>query len=294
MWTLYEPVHAVAHFAPEARQAYEAAGLRGYWRGYFAGRAAPLGPVGAAPVVALFFNFAPAMVARALPDVWRRATPAETLAARLAGAADTLARLTAGIPSGAIEAAADLLTEAVGRLDPAGRALGAANAALPVPREPLARLWQAATTLREHRGDGHVAALVAAGLGGCEPLVWRAARDLGREVLQPNRGWSDGEWDAATARLVERGWLDERGTPTPVGVAAYARIEESTDDAAAAAWTGIDPEHAAALLAPIARVCRAALPPANPIGLPAPDGPGTGDGPDPAGTEIAPGGAGGD
>jgi hypothetical protein len=64
MWTLFEPVHAVTYFAPEARSAFEEAGLRGFWRGYFAGRAAPLGPAGAAVVGASFFNFAPAMVAR--------------------------------------------------------------------------------------------------------------------------------------------------------------------------------------------------------------------------------------
>lgn len=283
MWTLFEPVHAVTYFTAEARQAYEAAGLRGYWRGYFAGRAAPLGPVGAAPAVAVFFNFAPAMVARALPDVWQRATVAETLVARLAGATDALARLTAGIPVGTVEAAADLLEEAVHRLDSAGRVLGAANAALPVPQDPLGRLWQAATTLREHRGDGHVAALVTAGLGGCEPLVWRAATDLGREVLQPNRGWSDDEWNAATRRLVERGWLAEDGTPTATGVAAYEWIESVTDDVAAAAWTGVDPADAAALLTPIAHACRAALPPVSPIGLPEPGGHDTGGGPDGAG-----------
>ncbi|MEV4627355.1 hypothetical protein AB0J90_13795 [Micromonospora sp. NPDC049523] len=291
MWTLYEPLHAVTYFAPEARRAYEAAGLRGYWRGYFAGRAAPLGPVGAAPVVAAFFNFAPVMVARALPDIWQRASAAEAVTARLAGATDALARLTRGIPAGTVEVAADLLTEVVGRLDPAGRVLGAANAALPLPRDPLGRLWQAATTLREHRGDGHVAALVAAGLGGCEPLVWRATRDLGREVLQPNRGWSDEEWDAAAGRLVERGWLDENGTATTTGVAAYERIEAVTDDVAATAWTGVDTERVAALLAPIAHACRAALPPVNPIGLPAPGGHGSGDEPDAAGVEQTPGGS---
>ena len=46
MWTLFEPIHAVTYFAPEARAALEEAGLRGFWRGYFAGRAAPLGPAG--------------------------------------------------------------------------------------------------------------------------------------------------------------------------------------------------------------------------------------------------------
>ena len=48
MWTLYEPIHAITYFAAGARAEFEAAGLRGFWRGYFAGRAAPLGLVGGA------------------------------------------------------------------------------------------------------------------------------------------------------------------------------------------------------------------------------------------------------
>ncbi len=62
MWTLFEPVHVVSYFAAPAKGAFEQAGLRGFWRGYFAGRAAPIGPVGAAPVIAAFFSFAPSMV----------------------------------------------------------------------------------------------------------------------------------------------------------------------------------------------------------------------------------------
>jgi hypothetical protein len=63
MWTLFEPVHAVAYFAPEARSAFEDGWLRGSGRGYFAGRAAPLGPVNAAVVGASFFNSSPVMTA---------------------------------------------------------------------------------------------------------------------------------------------------------------------------------------------------------------------------------------
>jgi hypothetical protein len=270
MWTVYEPVHAITYFAPEARQSYEDAGLRGYWRGYFAGRAAPLGPVNAAPVTATFFNFAPGMVSRALPDVWQRAAPEEALRARSAGAVAALARLTADLPAGDVAEAAERLADVAGGLDHAGHMLGAANAALPVPEEPLARLWQAATTLREHRGDGHVAALVAAGLTGCEVLAWRAAYDLRREFLQPNRGWTDEEWEAATRRLAEHGWLDADGAPTATGVAAFQRVEAATDSAAGRVWAGVDIERMLALLAPIARACRAALPASSPIGLPEP------------------------
>jgi hypothetical protein len=268
MWALYEPVHAVSYFTAEAREAFEAAGLRGYWRGYFAGRAAPLGPVSAAPVTATFFNFAPGMVERALPDVWQRATPEQALQARVAGATTALRRLTAGMPAGSLAEAADLLTEVAGRLNHSGRVLGAANAALPAPDEPLPRLWQAATTLREHRGDGHVATLVAAGLDGCEVLAWRTSYDLRREVLQPIRGWSDEEWDAATGNLIAKGWLDTEGKPTEAGLARHQEIEATTDRIAATAWAGVDRERLHDLLEPIARVCRNADPGLNPIGLP--------------------------
>jgi hypothetical protein len=79
MWTLFEPVHAVLYFTPEARSVFEQAGLRGFWRGYFAGRTAPLGMTSAAVAGASFFNFAPAMVARAIPGIWELITPAGAL-----------------------------------------------------------------------------------------------------------------------------------------------------------------------------------------------------------------------
>jgi hypothetical protein len=273
MWTLFEPVHDVTYFSPQARASFEAAGLRGFWRGYFAGRAAPLGPVSAAPVVASFFNFAPDMVARAIPDVWDRAGPERVLQARLTGAVQALSALSAGQPPTELDEAADLLEEAAGQLDHAGRVLGAANAALPRPAEPLGRLWLAATVLREHRGDGHVAALVAADLGGCEVLAWRAARDLSREMLQPARGWTDEEWAAAADRLAERGWLDRDGNPTQVGIDAFAAVERATDVAAAGPWRVLGMSGAQRLLdllTPLARACFAVLPFQIPIGLPAP------------------------
>lgn len=82
---LVESVHAVVYFAPEPQAAYAELGLKGYWRGYFASRAAPLGEAGPQLVTALFAGFAPAMVARALPKVWTIAAPERVQAARLAG-----------------------------------------------------------------------------------------------------------------------------------------------------------------------------------------------------------------
>ncbi|TWH67988.1 hypothetical protein JD77_02975 [Micromonospora olivasterospora] len=273
MWRHFEPVHAVTYFHPRARAAYEAVGLRGYWRGYFAGRAAPLGAVEAAPVVAAFFGFAPSMVARALPSVWRLATPQEALRARLTGAVQALAELTYELPEGHLAEAADLLEEAAGAVQTAGRVLGAANAALPAAAYPLARLWQAATTLREHRGDGHVAALVTTGLDPVEVLAWRCRVDQSREFHRMARGWTDEEWAAAEERLVEKGWLTAERAPTGHGTEAFRAAEEATDRAALGPWRGLGAERTARLrelLEPLAARCRAVIPPQSPIGLLAP------------------------
>jgi len=67
LWRLAEPLHAIVYFASEAHRALEEVGLRGFWRGYFAGRAAPMGAVGAGVVTASFLGFHPAFVAERSP-----------------------------------------------------------------------------------------------------------------------------------------------------------------------------------------------------------------------------------
>jgi hypothetical protein len=288
MWTLFEPVHIVSYFTPEPRQAFEHAGIRGFWRGYFAGRAAPLGEVGAGPVAAAFFSFAPVMVARALPAIWTLITPGQALAVRQASAAQALRRLLdqAEVPSATVAGAAERLVGVAADLEPGGHVLGAANGELPVPDEHLARLWYAATVLREHRGDGHVAALVAADLAGAEALALRAGVDLAtggqrsresggwtRDQLQPLRGWTDVDWEAAVARLAGRGLLRPDGTATAAGTELHAAVEDATDKAAARPWsrlTAADAAELAELLRPIARACAAALPFPHPATAPDP------------------------
>jgi hypothetical protein len=274
MWARFEPLHAVTYFAPEARAAYEAAGLRGYWRGYFAGRTAPMGPVDAEPVIAAFHGFAPAMVRRALPDVWTRATPHDVLRARRDGAVAALSRLLDDPDEGVVAEAADLVEQAVRPLADASGPLGAANAALPGDPDapPLARLWQATTTLREHRGDAHVAALVAAGFDGPESVLWRAGQRH-REQMQQFRGWTDEEWDAAAERLRGRGWLDADGAHTADGDAAYAAAEQATDREAGRVWDTLGEGPTGRLLdllTPLASAAFVDIPGVNPMGVPHP------------------------
>ena len=150
LWALAEPYHALTYFADESRAASEAAGLHGFWRGYFAMRAAPLGPVGPAVVTATFYNFAPEFVARAVPEVWDVVPPVTALEVRLAGI-DRAVRRVLGedwLRSSEAAEAAGLATAAAGAAAAAGRPLAAANAAVPTPDEPHLALWQALSTLR--------------------------------------------------------------------------------------------------------------------------------------------------
>lgn len=276
MWRLLEPLHAVVYFADEAISQLRSAGLRGFWMGYFAGRSSPMGAVSPAVVEATFFNFAPVMVRRALPDAWGFAPPPAVLEARQAGATAALERILAGVDRAGLRRGALLAAAALEGLAVDGRPLAAANLALELPDDAVAALWQAATTLREHRGDGHVAALVDAELTGCEAHVSAAAAGGPRRaVLQPARGWTDEEWEQAEIRLRRRGLVDSRGSTTADGAALRARVEAATDRLAARPWARLGEQRTdelARLLEPLAAAVWASgvVPPENPIGLPAP------------------------
>jgi hypothetical protein len=238
-WTLFEPVHAIVYFSPEAPERYQTAGLKGGWMGYFASRSAPMGAVGAEVVTAVFHNFQPAMVRRAIPDAWHYSTPQIVLAARLDGVDAALRRLWGDeVDSPALAEAADLAIGAAAHLRGDGRPLYAAHAALEVPAAPHLALWHACTLLREHRFEGHVAALTVHGIAGDEALVMAAAAGNGVDTatLRRFRGWTDDEWANAQHRLRERGLLDERYSLTAEGRSLRAAVEEATDRLAEGPW----------------------------------------------------------
>ncbi|WP_410673078.1 SCO6745 family protein [Amycolatopsis sp. cmx-4-68] len=269
LWAVVEPLHAVVYFAPETASAAKEAGLRGYWMGYFAGRLAPLGPIGPAPAGSVLFAFAPAMVARALPDAWSFASPPDVLRTRLAAVEAALERVLG--PSGH-EELASLLERAVAACGFEGRPLAAAWAAVPRPAGALGRLWLATTVLREHRGDGHVLAAVHAGLGGLETTLTHIGDGvIGRGDVEPHRGWSDDEWTAAVDGLRSRGLLGADGRLTSAGAELRRRIEDDTDRLAAAPAEALGPEldRVLELAVPLARavIDAGVVPVPNPMGV---------------------------
>lgn len=273
LWTLLEPVHAVVYFSPEPLEALREAGCRGFWMGYFANRAAPLGPAGADLVHALFYNFSHDRVARALPAAWELSSPQAALDARERGSVAALRRHLGTAADGPeVDRAGVLASRAAAAASLEGRVLYAANRGLPEPDEPVARLWHAATLLREHRGEGHVAALMAAGVGGRESHVFHAlATGSPREVYTIARDFADEEWDRHVAALRDRGLATDSGL-TDAGRALKADVERRTDALAAPAYAVLSDAELVELtdlLRPIARAVVQAgdLPLDSPMGL---------------------------
>ncbi|MFF0434097.1 hypothetical protein ACFYU9_17940 [Streptomyces sp. NPDC004327] len=228
-------LHATLFFSPDLDAEFEKLGITDPSTMRLAARSAPLGAVGAGTVAATFYNYNHELLSRHLPAVWETASPAAVLDARLRAVDTTLRRLLGAeaIASAEMTEAAELALRAAGACTRHARPLYAGNADLPVPDAdaPHLRLWHATTLLREHRGDGHLVALVAAGLDPVEALLSHTASGKGmspRWVLG-TRGWSRDDWDAAAERLRGRGLLDAGGELTEAGVALRADLEDETD-----------------------------------------------------------------
>jgi hypothetical protein len=268
----FEPVHALTYFAPEARTAFDGVGLRGFWMGYFAARSAPLGPAPADVVTAMFYNFSPSHVARALPAAWELASTAEVLRVREASAVAALRRCGV-LDDDASRTAAELLAKAAIGASRDGRPLFAANHALPWPDEPVARLWHAATLLREQRGDAHVAVLVANGVGGRECNVLHSVADRApKDFIMRSRQYDDDEWRACSERLAERGILDDAGALTDSGREVKQHLEDTTDALALDAFDALDDDELELLFNTLTPITRAVIdggdiPVATPMGL---------------------------
>jgi len=239
-WRVTEPIHAMIYFVPEAPERYAALGV-GPQDGYFASRAAAFGECGPGVVAATFYNFNPDLVARALPAVWESTTSDAMVEARLSAVDAALTRGlgAAVLASPEVAEAAELARQAAEAATawPQGRPIFAAHAELPWPEQPHLVLWHAQTLLREFRGDGHVATLVAAGIGGIEALIlYVASGQADERFLRVSRGWRRDAWAAAVDRLRDRGLLDAEGTLTDSGRALRVEVEATTDRLAAPAY----------------------------------------------------------
>ncbi|MET3806643.1 hypothetical protein ABIB25_003659 [Nakamurella sp. UYEF19] len=246
-------LHSCVYFSPEGDEEYVAVGLRPGRMGYFASRSAPMGEVGPEVVAATFYNFNPELVARHIPRAWTLASPAQILQARWRVADRTLRRLLGDevIESAELAAAADVARQLAAACTFEGRPLAAGHAGLDWPTETHLVFWHAITLLREHRGDGHIIALVQAELSGIEALVTHTATGRGflTSAAKALRLWSDEQWAEAQARLRARGLLDSDGTLTAAGLRLRDDIEADTDRLSAQPLRAVDTERIDGLIA---------------------------------------------
>lgn len=234
-----EPVVGQVYFSPECHARYVELGFDPSTRraggvqlpdgpAYFASRGSLLGQVPGEVVAAAFAVFSPAVVVPSVALAWQRTDAATIRRARADGAVGQLRRLLGDRPDGADRAHA-LLARATAHLPLAGRPLAAGISSLPVPDDPLAATWHLGDLLREFRGDSHNAAWVAAGHTGTEiGLLSESYWGLPLRSYSRTRGWTEHEFDVATARLSDAGWIDDTGL-TELGRSHREEIERRTD-----------------------------------------------------------------
>src|SRR3954452_21623711 len=244
MFELVEPIGVIPYSADEPNEAMFALGFTNYWDTYFAGRAAPFGLAPAEVVDALFYNFAPGEGARHIPKVWRTTTPEAAIAARQRGCVTALRRILGDhVDSPAFARATELLTKAATSAPIEGRPMYAALRAIPTPDDVMTRLFHAASLLREHRGDGHIAALMIEGVGGLEAHVLLAL-DMGMPAEKFGRihHLAAEQLAALIGGVRDRGLIGDDGWLSESGCAVKHRVEALTDYLAARPYESLEPE----------------------------------------------------
>lgn len=223
---------------------------------YLAQRAAPLGRASAELVTATFYSFAPAYVAAHVPACWELASPEEIHAARVRAAEKIVEKLVAG-PGGSelLESIPHIrrtLAPVFEASDVCGKPLYAAHVSVRKTAgddvSELAQLWWDITLLREFRGDAHVAALVATGLGSLESIVLDSAtgKSFAPYYMRKMRGWTSEEWIEVAEKLAMAGFLtsaDDGATLTEEGAELRAHVEALTDMGVANTWDVLSDEH---------------------------------------------------
>ncbi|MYQ96991.1 MULTISPECIES: SCO6745 family protein [unclassified Streptomyces] len=252
--------HLFIYLVPETAEEAAGLGVTDPGPAYLAFRSAALGAVPWQVTLAAFYNFSPRAV-RAMAGAWNAAPPERWRAARFLAAERAMRRVGVQLTGDRIAEARSLIDPVVAGADYAGKVLAAANTSVALPPDPLVALWQQITVAREWRGDAHLVVLADNGLGPCDCLVLHTATGrLPTALARATRQWDD-EWNAATARLVARGWLDSDSALTDAGSAAREHMEAETDEHCATLWAPIGNTGArrfASLIEPITNAFTAA------------------------------------
>ncbi|HLG61083.1 MAG TPA: hypothetical protein VKY19_04065 [Ktedonosporobacter sp.] len=201
---------------------------------YVWGRAASLGEPPASLVVAAFAAFEPGFLTSVYEEARSHLSRTDLLAIR---DESTITSLQQVLGEEDVTFAVATLRRGLAAADGTGRALFSGLLSLPWPEAPQGQLWRACDMIREHRGDSHIAAYIAAGF---DPVAMNILTEL--YVGMPlssytaTRGWSPDVITSTVARLQAQGLISD-GALTPEGLRIRDEIEERTD---AMEWPIID------------------------------------------------------
>src|SRR4051812_46538478 len=254
---LIEPLAANVYFAPEAQEKYKALGLS-YIPSYFRSRSACMGDVSGDVVVSTFGVFNPAIVLPAIDEA-KKVSVDDILAAREAGAIESLKRILDGEPDGTARAT-ELLRRAGEVCSTEGHSIYAGLRSLGFPGDPVGDLWRAADLLREHRGDSHVIAWTAHCVDPVEiTLLTELWGKMPLKTYVGTRGSTPEEIQAGIGGLEDRSLIHD-GQSTAEAEELRASIEEAPDrqERAAVEALGDDAEELLNLIEPWASAVIAA------------------------------------
>ena len=247
-----EPIATQGWWSRQSADRTVALGL-GFFDGYVWGRAASLGQPAASVVVAAFGVFEPAFLSSVYEQGRSAAVRDDVLRERALGAEESLVAILGSSHAASAGEVADTILAATDRLDGAARPLFSGLRELAVPPNNYGRLWRAAELVREHRGDGHLAACIAAGL---DAVTMNVLTELwvGYPVggYSSSRGFTPEVINNSIGALEARGWVGG-GALTPDGVRARTDIEDATDASQSAliALLGDDLHRVVAAAAPM-------------------------------------------
>jgi hypothetical protein len=138
----------------------------------------------------------------------------------------------------------------------------AALLALPVPDDVVTRMFHAGALLREHRGDGHIIALMTEGIGGLEAhALYALGTDMPAERFGRIHHLPATQIAAVVDGMRDRGLIGNDGWLSDEGRAVRHRVEALTDDLAAKPYESLEPaelDELIALLGPLADLLVAA------------------------------------
>jgi hypothetical protein len=195
---------------------------------YVWGRAAPMGEPVAPLVASAFAAFEPGLITDLYEEGRGKLGRDELLRVQEEATVESLRGILGGA-EGAVAEVVTALRRGVEAADGTGRPLFSGVRSLGLPADPFGQLWRLCQAAREYRGDGHIAAYVAAGF---DPVQMNILTELWTGwplgTYSATRAWPQEHTDRALAALRSDGYLDGDRL-TAAGHRVRQEIEERTD-----------------------------------------------------------------